>query len=237
MPGINGLNEQNLKKKIVAFDLEDILISGQIAKGINAQKARDLLSNLSTLEKKISGFGLFLVSGFSAAAGKKKLAESGLEKFFKPENVFFVGQGYVDSMEEFDRQRYLRGIGNNGLFQDEYFKQKALQKISEARNKDEIVFACHDLLSDAYYSQRFSGVDAALVKGALSLKHVRVDKILKGLLYVNLNWADFKKLLLGKKHKPNYSVLKKFIENYLQRELIGGLQINAGALAMKRENN
>ena len=237
MQAFDGISEKNLAKRIIVFDLEDILVSAKAENRPDKKKLVGLLEKLSALEKKISGFKLFLVSGYAAEQGWKRLKESGLEKFFKPENVFFVNKKHIDSMEEVDRQRYLKEIEGNGFFQDDYFKQTVLKKISDdASDKKQIVFICHDLLTDAYYSLRFSGVDLALVKKSLSLKHEKAKAIIKGLAYIQLDWGDFRKLLLGKKPSPNYFLLKRFIGNYLQRELVGGLQIDASGLAFKKNN-
>lgn len=237
MQKLCGFNGQNLKKKILVFDLEDILISGQIAKNIDKKKVFDVLEKLSALEKNVPAFRLFLVSGYSKKEGMKKLAENNLLRFFKPGHVFFPEKGYLNSMAEVDKARYSQRLAKDPLFQDEYFKQVVLEKISKdfQFEKSRMVFIGHDLLTEAFYSQRFSKVDVALVKEALSLRHQKTKNLVKGLIYLNFSWADFKKLLLGKKPAPDYSFLKRFIENYLQREIIGGMQINASALLMKKQ--
>ncbi len=230
MKSVDGISQKNLKKKCIAFDLEDVLAIGAMSGEIRQAKALELLEKLSLLEKNVPVFKLALVSGYSAGEGWKKLDATGFQKFFRPENVFFAEKDYVDSMGEVDRQRHLENLGKNPLFQDDYFKQKALAKLVEAGHleKNEIVFVGHDLLTDAYYSQRFSRIHVALIKNALSLRHAKSKIIVKGLTYLALDWADFKKLLLGKKPEPDYSFLKRFIENYLSKELVGSMGLTAG---------
>ncbi len=244
MKSVDGISWQDLKKKCIAFDLEDVLAIGAISGEIMQAKALELLEKLSLLEKNVPVFKLALVSGYSAEEGWKKLNAAGVQKFFRPENIFFAEKEYVDSMGEIDRKRHLENIGKNPLFQDDYFKQKALAKLVEAERleKNEIVFVGHDLLTDAYYSQRFSCIHAALIKNALSLRHAKSKIIVKGLTYLALDWKDFKKLLLGKKPEPDYSFLKRFIENYLSQELVGGTALAASLagkarLAQKNKSN
>lgn len=236
MKSVDGINEQNLKKKCVALDLDDVLAIGAISININQAKTLELLEKLSLLEQNVPVFKLALVSGYSREQGWKKLKETGFQKFFRPENVFFAEKEYVDSMDEIDRQKHLDNMAKDPLFQDDYFKQKALEKLVAAENigKDEVVFVGHDLLTDAYYSQRFSGVHVALIKNALSLRHIKSKIVIKGLTYLALDWKDFKKLLLGKKPQPNYSYLKRFIENYLSKELFGSMDFAAGLAGKAR---
>ena len=164
MKSVYGITASILAKDCVAFGLDDILSAGSVSGPINRAKAMELLEKLSKLEKEVQGFRLALVSGYSAEEGWKKLNATGFQKFFLPENVFFADKAYVDSMGEIDRQRHLENIAKDALFQDDYFKQKALSRIVEdgKLEKSRVVFVGHDLLTDAYYSQRFSGIHVAL---------------------------------------------------------------------------
>lgn len=203
---------------------------------IKQKNAVELLEKLSALEKAFPFFHLALVSGYSVDEGWKKLRKTGFEKFFLQENVFFAGRDFIDSMTEVDRQRYLEKIAADALFQDDYFKQKVLGGLLAKWNleKAELVFVCHDLLTDAYYSKRFSGVSTALVKEALSLRHAKTNRLVSGLNYVSLDWKDFRKLLLGKLPAQDYSFLEQFIANFLSRELVGEMQLKAGLLGKAR---
>ncbi|GEM_PF-2450819 len=236
MKTIGGINPKNLKIKCIALDFDDIIASGAINPRVKRGKALELLQKLSEIEKHSGGFVLALVSGYSRVLGQKKLEESGFAVFFKPENVFFAGQDYLDSMAEVDRQRHNANVAKNAFFQDDYFKQKALEKLleRESLDKSRVFFVAHDLLTDAYYSQRFSRVQVALVKGALSLRHVPITHVVKGLVYVNLDWKDFRKLLLGRFPEEDFSFLRRFVENYLARELVGRTQLAAGLLGKAR---
>jgi hypothetical protein len=219
-----------LKKKCLAFDLDDVLSAGKNSGEINNAKAKELLQKLSNLEKQDHSFKLALVSGFSEEAGKKKLEETGLSLFFKPENVFFVDNEYLEAMEEVDRQRYNEKLSSNQNYQDDFFKQKALERLvsSTGLSKEDIVLVGHDLLVDAYYSRRFSGVHVVLLRGSLSLRHEKTIVSIQGLTFIDLEWKQFRMLLLGELPEPDYSFLDRFIQNFLSQELVGNNLLAAG---------
>ncbi len=134
----------------------------------------------------------------------------------------FVSQEYMDFKEEMDREIYFAELKKNPDFKDEFFKQKALEKLAADLNvsPEKIGFVGHDLFFDAFYSDRFSKIDFVLVKEALANQNEKQKSPVKGLNYIALDWKDIRNVLLGKLPKTDSQQLKNFIGFYLQQKLV-----------------
>ncbi|HIH08540.1 MAG TPA: hypothetical protein HA237_04175 [Candidatus Diapherotrites archaeon] len=218
--------EKFVKTKIF-FKLSNVLLPGSVLKNVDSKKVEALLQGLKKLEEK-NRVELFVILGQKDDVAKKKLAESGLNRFFKKENIFCVTKDYIQDKAEFDRDRHLKALEEDPHFRDDYFKVSILKKIvGIVFPADEIIFIGHDLLTDGFYLREFVGVDVAFVKKALSERNEKSGKVLKGLYYVDLDINDFRKLLLGKKPKPDYRFLQAHIYANLKKQLFGDKLMDA----------
>ncbi|MBS3061996.1 MAG: hypothetical protein J4215_05430 [Candidatus Diapherotrites archaeon] len=222
MAGLEGLTGKSLKKTVVIFGLDDILVPGKVLQSVDHKKIGIVLAHLKTLSEKIPSFRFFLVCGYQKEKTFEKIRENKLDAFFSEENTRFVSQEFLDSKEPMDREIYDQQIAKDPLFKDEFFKQKAIDQIVESLNvsKDRVVFVGHDIWFDAFYSQRFSQVDFVLVKDGLANQSVPFERVMKGLNYIHLDWDDLRKVLLGKLPVQNLDPLKNFIHFQLQRQLV-----------------
>ncbi|MDO8624730.1 MAG: hypothetical protein Q7R47_01505 [Candidatus Diapherotrites archaeon] len=220
--GIEGLDAKSLQKTVLVFGLDDVVVAGRVHSTVDSTQVKKVLENLGKLAKKFPFFHFFVVSGYQKEITLQKLGLAGLTSFFPEQNIRFVSQEYLDSKESMDREIYDSELAKDPLFKDEYFKQKEIEKIATELGvpMEKIVFVGHDLFFDAYYSQRFSKVDFVLVKESLSNQHKRVDRIIKGLNYIHLDWNDLRDVLLGKFPPADCMQLRNFIHFYLQRHLV-----------------
>lgn len=238
MPKLDLIPEQQLKKHALVFCLDSVLIPGDIAQKISKGAVEEILNNLHEMELRYKNFHVFVVSGAKTEEAKSIMAENGLNSYFNGANIFGVTQAYIDSKEPIDKERYEIELQKNPRFRDEFFKQYAIDKeIIEKRGipRENILLICHDLLTDAFYTLRFSQVDFALVKGALSYRHLPVKEVIKGLVYLNMNWRDFKKLLLGKSKKGDTKFLESYVYSRLQKDVIGGFGIDVKTIELKKK--
>ena len=238
MPKLDLIPEQQLKKHALVFCLDNVLIPGDIAQKINRNEIEEILQNLREMELRYKNFRVFAVSGAKAREAKGIIAENGLNAYFDDANIFGVTQSYIDSKEAIDKERYKIELQKNPRFRDEFFKQYAIDKeIIEKRGipRENILLICHDLLTDAFYTLRFSQVDFALVKDALSYRHLPIKEMIKGLVYLNMGWKDFKKLLLGKSKKGNTKFLESYVYSRLQKDVIGGFGIDVKTIELKKK--
>ncbi len=238
MPKLDLIPEQQLKKHAVVFCLDNVLIPGEIAQKINKNAVEEILNNLHEMETRYKNFHVFVVSGAKTGEAKNIIAENGLNPYFNGANIFGVTQEYVDSKEPIDKERYEIELQKNPRFRDEFFKQYAIDReIVEKRGipRESILLICHDLLTDAFYTLRFSQVDFALVKDALSYRHLPIKEVIKGLAYLNMSWKDFRKLLLGKSRKGDTKFLESYVYSRLQKDVIGGFGIDVKTIELKKK--
>lgn len=219
---IKGLNSSNLKKILVVFGFEDVLVPGKIRSKLDESKIVEVLENLSALSKAVPGFRFFVVSGYPKDLTQEKLTASKLNRFFLDSQVRFVSPEYLASKEPVDREIYEAELAKNPLFQDEYFKQKAIEQIAFecGVSPEKIIFIGHDLWFDAFYTQRFSKADFVLVSDSLSSLHKSLDRPMEGLNYIRMEWPDIKKVLLGELPVQNLDPLRNYIQLQLSRELV-----------------
>ena len=221
-----AITDKNARKKKLFFVLADVLIPGPANPKLSRAKVKKLLSFLKKLQDK-GIVELFLVTGFSGEKAKPLIEKSGLEKFFKKENIFFVTKKYIDSKEEIDRQRHLASLGSDQNFVDEFFKQSLLMDFFESGKilADETMLIGHDILVDAFYSARFSKVDFVLVRESLSERNKPMPAEIKGLNYVKLNESDFRKLIQGKFPANDTRFLENYVLNKMKLELFRSTEI------------
>ena len=238
MPKLDLIPEQQLKKHALVFCFDSVLIPGAIAQKINKGAIEEILQNLHEMELRYRNFHVFVVSGANEKYIKETLAANKLDNYFQKENILYVTQSYIDSKEPIDKERYYIELKKDPSFRDEFFKQYAIDKeIIEKRNipRENILLICHDLLTDAFYTLRFSQVDFALVKGALSYRHLPIKEVIKGLVYLNMGWKEFRKLLLGKSKKGNTKFLESYVYSRLQKDVIGGFGIDVKTIELKKK--
>ena len=211
---------EQIKKKVVLVSLEDVLVPGRVVRQVNKKAIKEILTNLSRLEKE-GKITLMLVSGFKKDVMDKKIAENSISKFFKPENIHCATKHYISKREEVDRKRHEKNIKQNPSFNDAYVKVQVVDYLlMSGIPKEDMVYFGHDLMTDAFYLHRYAGIDVALLKPSFSLNHTRA-KLIKGLIYVNPTWADFRKVLVGKRKAESYAVLETTIFSMLKEQLFG----------------
>ena len=214
-----------LKKKAIFLGLGDVLIPGDADKKVDEKKVKEILEKLQDLEKKNS-ITLFLITGLHEEVAVKKIKKSGIAKYFKKENIYYVTKDYIQQKHEIDRQRHLAQLDKDPEFNDRYFKQYIIKKIIDRGKipKEEMLLIGHDIWTDAFYTMRFSGIDFALLKEGLSERGKKSSKIIKGLIYARRDWKNFHKLLLGRFKKPDYQFLENYIYSELKQQLFGDLE-------------
>ncbi len=229
------------EKKLIVLGFEDVLVPGKVVDRINKENVKEIVKELSGLEKE-GKIKLVLIAGMKEEVLEKKLTEHGLKEFFKEENIHHAHEKYLSKREEIDRKRHEEAVKNNPAYDDEYLKVQVVQHlIEEGAVKEEIVFFGHDLMSDAYYLKRYCGIDCALLKKHLSFRNEKTD-IVKGLIYVNLAWEDFRKVIYGNKKAENYAMLEHRVFSVLKKEIFGDRLLKAAAQKalekkMQKENN
>ena len=216
------------EKKLIVLGFEDVLVPGKVVDKVNEEKVKEILKELSLLEKE-GKIKLVLAAGIKKGIREKKLAEHGLKWFFKEKNIHHAHEKYISKREEIDQKRHKEAVEKNPAYDDEYLKVQVVQHlIEEGTAKEEIVFFGHDLMSDAYYLKRYCGIDCALLKKHLSFRNEKTD-LVKGLIYVNLDWEDFKKVIYGKKKAETYALLEHRVFAVLKKEIFGDQLLKAAA--------
>jgi hypothetical protein len=219
---LTAVNESDLKKKVVFFGFEDVLVPGKVEKNIDSKKVTEILTNLQELKKSVPAFHFYLMTGHRQEQAEKKLKEFGLDKFFKKENTLFVTDDYVEDKAKVDRERYAENLAKDPKFKDEYFKQVTINELKKELgvSEEEMVLICHELVSEAFYTMRFSKIDFAVIESAQSYLNKKFDEKIKGLTYIKREWPDIKKILLGEKGKPDLTAFEKLIFKKLKESLM-----------------
>lgn len=226
MPEIRG---EQLQKTHLFFGFEDVLVPGTVNRDINPVKVRLALEKLRILEDK-GMLNFYLISSHIQKIAMKEIADSGLKDFFKRQSVYCVTPGYVNKKSQVDRERFKEQLAQNIEFKDEFLKQKTFERFLKKGVKPErMLFIGHDLLTDAYYTYRFSHIEFAMVEKSLSYHHQKVEQKVPGLTYIDLGWDDLKRAITGSLPKPDYSGLEKFVYLKLRNELFKNVpQIKVG---------
>lgn len=219
---VAGIDPKKLKKTCILFGFEDVLVPDGVSGSFGQKPVLEILKNLAELEKKVSGFHFALLTGLHEGKGEARIADAKLNEYFSSEKIFMVDQSYLDSKSPVDLDLYQKNIEKDPNFKDEYFKQTIIDKISSTYNvpKEKMVYVGNDLLFAAFYTSRYSKIDVALIKDSVSLRGEKIDQPIKGLVYINRNWKDIQKLLLGKFPAVDYTELIKFIQKWLEKQLL-----------------
>ena len=90
---------EQIKKKVVLVSLEDVLVPGRVVKEVNKKAIKEILENLSKLDKE-GKITLILVSGFKKDVMDKKIAENSIGKYFRSENIHCATEDYISKREE-----------------------------------------------------------------------------------------------------------------------------------------
>jgi len=218
-----------LAKKCLIFGLEDVLIPGKLDKNVKMKNVFSILKKLKGLEEKFPKFRFFAITGYSANEAFKRLEQFKLGEYFPEGRVYYVNQKYLSGREDIDRQLYEKKISENPEFKDEYFKQVIIEEIEAQYNysKEEMVLVGHDLWTEGYYTMRFSKIDFALIRSAHSSLGERKPDEIKGINYIERNWADIERLLKAELPKPDYAMLDKFVINKMKEKLFEGTKMGA----------
>jgi len=112
-----------------------------VLKNVDSKKVEALLQGLKKLEEK-NGVELFLIMGQKDDVAKKKLAESGLNRLFKKENIFCVTKDYIQDKAEFDRDRHLKALEEDPHFRDDYFKVTTHVEYTKAIRNPVFMIGC-----------------------------------------------------------------------------------------------
>lgn len=214
------LMPSSIKKKSVFLKLGSLLPQGENEAG-QWKNLAEALSFLNGLEKQ----GLlttYLVAGQEKQAAWKKISGLGLEKFFAPQNMFFVTKDYIDSKEEVDRERHLAALEKDPLFVDEYFTQMTILALisSGKAKKEESVLLGNDIWFDGFYTARFSSIDFVLVEEKLSERNELLVSKLSGLNYVSISANDFKKIVLWNFPQNDVAFLQRHVMDTLSKEIL-----------------
>ncbi|MFH0954508.1 MAG: hypothetical protein V1777_00170 [Candidatus Micrarchaeota archaeon] len=222
MVTVAGLDSKKLKKTCILFGFEDVLVPNGASGAFNEKPVLEILKNLSELEKKDPNFHFGLLTGLPKEKFDAKVAKTKLAGFFDSKKIFSVDQSYLDSKSKMDLDLYQKNVKANPEFKDEYFKQIAIDEVSERYSvpKEKMVYVGNDLLFAAFYTSRYSKIDVALIKDSVSLRGEKTENTVSGLIYINRNWKDIQKLLLGKFSPVDYSELTKFIQKWLEQQLL-----------------
>ncbi len=212
---------KNAKKRALFFVPEDVLFPGEVNRSISAENVSPVLQFLKGLESR-GIVELFLISGRSKEKAGAEIAAAGLEKYFRKSNIFLLSNGYLESKEPFDRERYVSNIGKDPLYVDEFFKQHVIMGLiaSGKVRREECVLVGHDLWFDGFYTSRFSGIDFALVGESFSERNVPSVEIPKWVHCMGFSVEDFTSLILGKQPKQDTKFLEAYIFRKLGRELV-----------------
>jgi hypothetical protein len=214
------LNSKNIKKNAIVFRMEGILVPYPSGQKLD-NKSMPFLEKLKELQDN-NLLALFLVTGYHKKTAVEKIKEFSLEKYFLPENTFFVTNDYIGQKQEFDHKLHKEKLEQNKDYVDGFFKQKVLQDLVKEKgiSKEKILFVGKDIFMDAFYTHRFSGVDFVLVKELLSYKNEPLEEQIKGLNYVSLEFDSFKPALLGKLPEQDFKFLEAKIFNELKKKLL-----------------
>lgn len=236
MASIGGLDTTKLAKKIILFGLEDVLVPGKMDSKVDRKAVVQILENLLALEKAVPDFHFFVVSGSTPENAMALLKKSRLDLVCPLDHCFFVDATYIGSKEEVDKKIYQASVSKDPFFKDEFFKQVMIEKISSQFGVpiEKMVLVGNDLWFVGFYTVRFSKIDFALVKSALSWHNQKQKEIIRGLTYINRTWSDVRKLLTGGFPPNNLASFNLAVENFLRKELLTPQTLGAIADAKKK---
>ncbi len=221
------LSHEQLKKKVLVFGLEDVLVPGAVEKKVKKKDVDEILKQLKALAKKYEDFHYYLITGLPEAEAKKRIAKHKLEKYFDDAHSFSVNKPYLDSKTEVDRQLYDDHLAKNPLFKDEYFKQQTIESIvrSLGVSKEEVQLIGNDVWTEGFYTRRFSGVEFALIRSALAARGEPLKEPVVKLVYMDRKWKDVEALIRGALPKADYTALDKFVNDTMREKLFEGTQM------------
>lgn len=236
---MTDLELSQLKKTVLIFGLEDILIPGPIEPTIDMEAVNRILKELSELEGKYEkqGFHLFLMTGLPQAIAMQKIHEHKLGEYFKAGHVFSVDQEYLMTKEEIDLSLYQKNIEKNPHFKDEYFKQVMIEKIAKdfKVDKSRMLLIGNDVWTEGYYTCRFSKIDFAIIKSASASLGVKKEEPVSGVLYIDRTWDAVQKMLTEPIPPHDCVALEKYVFKIMGEKLTEGTAI--GGLAKVANRN
>lgn len=190
---------------------------------LNSEKSLTFFKQFK--ENLSSKINLFLVSGNLKEDVFSLIKKQKLDFIFNEENVYFVSENYLNSLNEIDRKIRCEKYKLNKNYFDEYFKVYFLNNIRKDLNNNDTLFIGKDIWNDAYYLTEHTKVNVLLVKDFLSFNKKEYKKELKTLHTIDF---DFNKLndFLSSNKEFNYSTLKSFSKNYLMSNIVGKLNLN-----------
>ncbi len=223
-----------IKKKCVLLGFEDVLVPGEIGKGFELGPVREILENLSRLEERFSGFRFFAITGLAENKARKKVKDHGLEGLLGGKRMFVVDDRYIASKKEMDRKLYVKHIKEDPGFKDEFLKQVVISKMKDelGYKKPQIAFVGHDVWTEGFYTRRFSEIDFAIVEESASSLGKKMDKKIRGIVYVKRNWSGLERVLRWQE-TPDYSDLDKFVFDTMKERLFEGTKLRGLAKLAK----
>ncbi len=208
-----------IKKKELFFAIECFTEKNDFSL---LEKEKNALEFLTQLAKK-NLINLYLISGAEKSKAIEYFKKSQLQNYFEEQNYFFVTNEYIDSKNEFDRQRHLESLNTNANYFDYYFKQVVLLEfLNNKQYKDEeMVLLGKDLLFDAFYTTRFSKIDFVLMKENLSMRGEKIQKEINGLNYFELSPESMSKVISWDFPAQNFTQLEKIVFDDISKSIIG----------------
>lgn len=205
-------------KKVCFLNLEGVLLEEKNYV-VSTNKVNSFLKEL-TLFSKENNIELFLVTGYNELIAKQKFLEKGFNNFFDVEHFVFVSEDYISNKTKEDKEIHLTKLEEDPMFIDSFFKQVFIKNYLEKNSLNPIdaLLLCNDIWVDGYYTNRFSGIDFALLKNNL-VDRGNETQIISGLAYFELEFGFVKKLLIDFP-KTDYSFLDAYVFEIMKRALV-----------------
>jgi hypothetical protein len=202
--------------KQLFFSLSDSLVSNK-----DFYKYISILNNMFLFCKN-NNIDLFIISEFKENYSNEILSKFNLNVSLK-KNIISVSKDYIDSLKDLDKEIKEKEFNENYKFCDKYFKVFYFNNIFK-ENKKNLLFVCCDLLTEGYYSKKYSNIDFVILKQFISFNNKKIDvSKFKDNFIIN-NLEDIKKHL-KKNTKFNYLNLFNFVNNYLTKNIVGNINV------------
>lgn len=206
--------------KYLFFGLFDVLIKGKLDIKPNTSYLSDLVE--FSKEKNIE---VYLITGLSKEQSEIVLKETGIDSYFKKENIIDISNDYYESLNEIDRELKKQAKEKEPNYADEYFKVYYFNSVFKGV-KEEILFIGHDIWMDTLYLYKYSGINSILLKETLSNNNAPNLIEIKGLNVVDSNFEMIKDYLINKK-EFNYDSLESYANKLLYNEIFGKSLFNS----------
>lgn len=206
--------------KYLFFGLFDVLIKGKLDIKPNTSYLSDLVE--FSKEKNIE---VYLITGVSKEQSEIILKETGIDSYFKKENIIDISNDYYESLNEIDRELKKQAKEKESNYADEYFKVYYFNSVFKGV-KEEILFIGHDIWMDTLYLHKYSGINSILLKETLLNNNAPNLIEIKGLNVVDSNFEMIKDYLINKK-EFNYDSLESYANKLLYNEIFGKSLFNS----------